>query len=104
MDLYVGNLSYSVSESDLEKTFSKFGKVLKAKVIMDRDTGRSKGFGFVTMEDDQDAQDAIANLDGSELQQRVLKVNESKNKENSNSNRNSFDRNDNNSSFRRNPY
>jgi RNA recognition motif-containing protein len=64
--LYVGNLSYDVSDSELQQLFEQFGTVQSAQVIMDRDTGRSKGFGFVEMGSDQEAQAAIAALDGKE--------------------------------------
>ena len=76
--LYVGNLSYEVSSSDLEQLFSPHGTVESADVIMDRDTGRSKGFGFVEMGSDSEAQAAISALDGQEQGGRALKVNEAK--------------------------
>jgi len=76
--LYVGNLSYEVSSSDLEQLFSPHGTVESADVIMDRDTGRSKGFGFVEMASDSEAQAAISALDGQEQGGRALKVNEAK--------------------------
>jgi RNA recognition motif-containing protein len=76
--LYVGNLSYSVSDSDLEKMFAAHGTVESAQVIMDRDTGRSKGFGFVEMGSDQEAQAAIAALSGKEHDGRALTVNEAR--------------------------
>ena len=76
--LYVGNLSYEVSSSDLEQLFSPHGTVESADVIMDRDTNRSKGFGFVEMGSDQEAQAAISALDGQEQGGRALKVNEAK--------------------------
>ena len=76
--LYVGNLSYEVSSSDLEQLFTPHGTVESADVIMDRDTGRSKGFGFVEMDSDEEAQAAIAALDGQQHGDRALKVNEAK--------------------------
>jgi RNA recognition motif-containing protein len=76
--LYIGNLSYDVSSSDLETLLSAHGTVESAEVIMDRDTGRSKGFGFVEMESDGGAQAAIAALDGKQHSDRALKVNEAK--------------------------
>ena len=76
--LYVGNLSYEVSSSDLEQMFSPHGTIESADVIMDRDTGRSKGFGFVEMSSDSEAQAAISALDGQEQGGRALKVNEAK--------------------------
>ena len=79
--LYVGNLSYDVSNSDLEALFQAHGQVQSAQVIMDRDTGRSKGFGFVEMANDQEAQAAIAALNGKEVDGRALTVNEAKPRE-----------------------
>ena|SRR6266508_6792145 len=79
--LYVGNLTYGVNNSDLEKLFEPFGTVESAQVIMDRDTGRSKGFGFVEMGSDQEAQAAIAALSGKEHDGRQLTVNEAKPRE-----------------------
>ena len=76
--LYVGNLSYEVSGSDLEQMFAAHGTVQSAQVINDRDTGRSKGFGFVEMGSDGEAQAAIAALNGKELNGRALTVNEAK--------------------------
>ena len=79
--LYCGNLSYNVSNSDLDQIFGEFGSVQSAEVIMDRDTGRSKGFGFVEMQNDQDAQAAIAGVNGKEHDGRTLTVNEARPKE-----------------------
>ena len=79
--LYVGNLSYEVSNSDLEQMFQPHGQVASAQVIMDRDTGRSKGFGFVEMGNDQEAQAAIAALNGKESNGRALTVNEARPRE-----------------------
>ena len=79
--LYVGNLSYEVSGSDLEQLCAPHGTVESADVIMDRDTGRSKGFGFVEMSSDAEAQAAISALDGQEHGGRALKVNEAKPRE-----------------------
>jgi RNA recognition motif-containing protein len=79
--LYVGNLPYGVSDSDLEQLFSAYGTVQSAQVIMDRDTGRSKGFGFVEMGNDQEAQAAISGLNGHESEGRSLTVNEARPKE-----------------------
>jgi RNA recognition motif-containing protein len=76
--LYVGNLSYAVSDGDLEKLFGAHGTVQSAQVIMDRDTGRSKGFGFVEMGSDAEAQAAIAALNGAEVEGRTLTVNEAR--------------------------
>ena len=79
--LYVGNLGYGVSSSELETMFSTFGKVENAQVIEDRDTGRSKGFGFVEMGSDQEAQAAIQGLNGQEHDGRALTVNEARPRE-----------------------
>ena len=79
--LYVGNLPYKVSSSDLELMLSQFGKVESAEVIMDRETNRSKGFGFVEMSTDEEAQAAIAALSGKEHEGRALTVNEAKPRE-----------------------
>jgi RNA recognition motif-containing protein len=76
--LYVGNLSYSVTDSELEQMFGAFGTVTSAQVIMDRDTGRSKGFGFVEMKTDQEAQAAIEGLNGKDSGGRSLTVNEAR--------------------------
>ncbi len=79
--LYVGNLSYETTDADLEQLFAAFGTVQSAQVIMDRDTGRSKGFGFVEMGSDQEAKAAIAGLSGKEVGGRSLTVNEARPKE-----------------------
>jgi RNA recognition motif-containing protein len=79
--LYVGNLSYSVTSSDLEQLCSGHGTVQSAEVINDRDTGRSKGFGFVQMGSDAEAQAVIAALHGHEVEGRALTVNEAKPRE-----------------------
>src|SRR6187455_2394548 len=79
--LYVGNLSYNATGSDLEQLFSQHGTVQSAEVIADRDSGRSKGFGFVQMGSDQEAQAAISALNGQEQDGRALTVNEAKPRE-----------------------
>jgi cold-inducible RNA-binding protein len=79
--LYVGNLSYDMSDSDLRSLFEQSGVVASAQVVMDRDTGRSKGFGFVEMGSDQDAQAAINALNGQEVNGRALTVNEARPRE-----------------------
>src|SRR5271157_4306572 len=79
--LYVGNLDYGVTDGDLEKIFAAHGTVESAQVIMDRDTGRSKGFGFVEMKTDQEAQAAIAAMNGKDHEGRALTVNEAKPRE-----------------------
>ena len=76
--LYVGNLSYNVSNSDLEQQFGAHGAVQSAQIIIDRDTGRSKGFGFVEMGNDQEAQAAISALNGKEVDGRAMTVNEAR--------------------------
>ncbi len=79
--LYVGNLSYNTTSSDLEQLFTPHGAVTSAEVIQDRDTGRSKGFGFVQMGSDSEAQAAIAALNGQQSDGRALTVNEAKPRE-----------------------
>jgi len=79
--LYVGNLSYQVDSSALEQLFSAHGQVVSAQVISDRDTGRSKGFGFVEMSSDEEAQAAIAAMNGQQHEGRTLTVNEARPKE-----------------------
>lgn len=79
--MYVGNLSYGANEDELRRIFEEFGNVVSAQVIMDRETGRSKGFAFVEMSSDQEAQAAITALDGKEIGGRVLKVNEARPRE-----------------------
>ncbi|MGD2126554.1 MAG: RNA-binding protein [Desulfobacteraceae bacterium] len=75
MNIYVGNLSYGVTEEDLKEAFEVFGEVETVKVLKDYDTGRSKGFGFVEMSNNADAQSAINGLNDKELKGRTLKVN-----------------------------
>ena len=79
--LYVGNLSYNTTSSDLEQLFGQHGTVTSAEVIMDRDSGRSKGFGFVQMGSDEEAQAAITALGGQDHDGRALTVNEAKPRE-----------------------
>ena len=76
--LYVGNLPYSVQDSDLQQSFGQFGSVSSAKVMMDRETGRSKGFGFVEMGSDAEAQAAISGMNGQPLGGRSIVVNEAR--------------------------
>lgn len=76
--LYVGNLSYNVSNSDLEQQFGAHGAVQSAQIIIDRDTGRSKGFGFVEMGSDAEAQAAISAMNGKEMDGRAITVNEAR--------------------------
>jgi hypothetical protein len=79
--LYVGNLAYSVRDEDLNEAFSQFGAVNSAKVMMDRETGRSKGFGFVEMGSDAEAQSAINGLNGQPISGRAVVVNEARPRE-----------------------
>lgn len=81
MNIYVGNLSFRMSDSELERTFAEFGEVKSAKVITDRETGRSKGFGFVEMADASSGAQAIEKLNGSDVEGRTLRVNEAKPRE-----------------------
>jgi RNA recognition motif-containing protein len=80
--LYVGNLSFDTSAQDLEEIFGEIGTVESTNVIEDRDTGRSRGFAFVEMSSEDEAQNAIAELNGKEIDGRELKVNEAKPREN----------------------
>ncbi|MFW5770062.1 MAG: RNA recognition motif domain-containing protein [Spirochaetota bacterium] len=81
MNIYVGNLSYNMTDEDLEKLFQEFGTVSEGKIITDRDTGRSKGFGFVEMPNQAEGDEAIKELDGKEIDGRNIKVNVAKPKE-----------------------
>lgn len=81
MNIYVGNLSYRMGDSELEAVFAKFGEVKSAKIIMDRETGRSKGFGFVEMMTDVAGNEAIEALNDSEIEGRKLRVNEARPRE-----------------------
>jgi|TARA_B100000929_G_scaffold287061_1_gene273150 RNA recognition motif-containing protein len=78
MNVYVGNLSYDLSEDDLKQAFEEFGEVTSAKIISDRYSGRSKGFGFVEMTSDDEGKAAIEALSGKELSGRTLVVNEAR--------------------------
>jgi len=78
MKLYVGNLSYNTSEDELRDAFAQYGEVASAKIITDRDTGRSKGFGFVEFNDDEAAKRAMSSLNGTDLGGRNLTVNEAR--------------------------
>jgi RNA recognition motif-containing protein len=81
MQIYVGNMSYGTSEDSLKDLFSQYGEVQNVKIITDRETGRAKGFGFVTMNDDSAAQSAIDALNEKEFDGRTLRINEAKPKE-----------------------
>ena len=82
MNIYVGNLDYKVDENALENLFSEYGTVGSAKIITDKYNGRSKGFGFVTMDDDGEAKKAIEELNGASLGSREIVVNEARPKKN----------------------
>ncbi|MGR3277607.1 RNA recognition motif domain-containing protein [Acaryochloris marina NIES-2412] len=82
MSIYVGNLSYDVTEQDLNTAFAEYGTVKSAKLPTDRETGRMRGFGFVEMSDDAEEAKAIEELDGAEWMGRTLKVNKAKPREN----------------------
>jgi len=81
MNIYVGNLSYRMDDGELREVFEAFGEVSSARIINDRETGRSKGFGFVEMPDDNAANEAIEALNGKEVQGRNLRVNEARPRE-----------------------
>lgn len=81
MNIYVSNLSFNVQDEDLREFFTEYGEVTSAKVINDRETGRSRGFGFVEMSDDEASKKAIAELDGATVEGRTIKVMEAKPKE-----------------------
>jgi RNA recognition motif-containing protein len=81
MNIYVSNLSFNVRDEDLREFFTPYGEVSSAKVIMDKETGRSRGFGFVEMSDDAAAQKAIAELEGATVEGRDIRVNEAKPRE-----------------------
>ena len=81
MNIYVGNLSYGMSESELRDAFAVFGEVSSVKILMDRETGRSRGFGFVEMPNQQEGETAVSNLNGKELDGRALRVNEARPRE-----------------------
>ena len=81
MNIYVSNLSFNVQDEDLREFFAPYGEVTSAKIIMDRESGRSRGFGFVEMSDDEASRKAIAELDGATVENRTIKVMEAKPKE-----------------------
>jgi len=81
MNIYVGNLSYGLEEKDLQEIFAEYGEVTSVKIITDKFTRRSKGFGFVEMSDDTAAQKAIGELDGAEVDGRNIKVNQARKRE-----------------------
>ena len=81
MNIYVGNLSYRISDQQLQEVFEEYGEVTSAKIIKDRESGRSKGFGFVEMANDSEGQTAIDELDGAEIDGRSVRVNEARPRE-----------------------
>ena len=81
MNIYVGNLSYSLDESALREAFAAFGEVSSVNVLMDRETGRSRGFGFVEMPNQDEAEAAVAEINGKEVGGRALRVNEARPRE-----------------------
>lgn len=81
MNIYVGNLSYGMSEDELRQAFSAFGEVSSVKILMDRETGRSRGFGFVEMPNSGEANTAISQLNGKDVGGRPLRINEARPRE-----------------------
>ena len=81
MNIYVGNLSYGMSEDELRNAFGEFGDVSSVKILMDRETGRSRGFGFVEMPNKSEAETAIAQLNGKDVGGRALRINEARPRE-----------------------
>jgi len=78
MNIYIGNLSYKLTEDELRQEFESFGSVKSIKIVSDRETGQSKGFGFVEMESSEDGQNAINQLNGKDVKGRELRVNEAR--------------------------
>jgi RNA recognition motif-containing protein len=81
MNIYVGNLSYQMSETELRDAFAAFGEVSSVKILMDRETGRSRGFGFVEMPNQGEAETAITQLNGKDVGGRALRINEARPRE-----------------------
>ena len=81
MNIYVGNLSYTLEESELQEAFAEFGEVSSAKILTDRETGRSRGFGFVEMPNQAEGEAAVAQLNGKDVGGRALRVNEARPRE-----------------------
>tara|TARA_B100000519_G_scaffold137041_1_gene118562 strand:+ start:2280 stop:2534 length:255 start_codon:yes stop_codon:yes gene_type:complete len=81
LNIYVGNISYNTSEDDLKEHFGRYGEVVDVRIITDRDSGRSKGFGFVEMSDDDQAKEAIEALDSKDFMGRDIRVNEARPRE-----------------------
>ena len=103
MNIYVSNLSFNVQDEDLRGFFAEYGEVSSAKVVMDKMTNRSRGFGFVEMPDDEASRKAIAELDGASVEGRTIKVMEAKPKEDRPARNNNF-RNNNGGGFNRNRF
>lgn len=78
MNIYVGNLSYNLTEDELSQIFGEYGEVVSVKIVMDRETGRAKGFGFVEMANEEEGEKAVEELDGAEVGGRDMKVNKAK--------------------------
>ena len=105
MNIYISNLSFNIQDEDLREFFNKFGEVSSAKVIMDKETSRSRGFGFVEMSDDEASKKAIAELDGTTVEGRTIKVTEARQREEKPAYRNNRETNYNNSnSYNKNRY
>lgn len=81
MDIYIGNLHYEITEEQLKQIFEEYGQIDEVKIIKDRETGRSKGFGFVTIADDEQGERALEEMDGAEINGRSVKVNRAKRRE-----------------------
>jgi RNA recognition motif-containing protein len=90
MNIYVGNLHFNVNEDELRKAFEEYGEVASVKIITDKYSGRSKGFGFVEMPNDKEAQEGINNLNGAEIKGRAVNVNQAREKENNSGERRSY--------------
>jgi RNA recognition motif-containing protein len=80
MNIYIGNLHYNVNEDELKEIFNEYGEVLSVKIIIDKYTGRSKGFGFIEMLNEEEADKAIENINGTEIRGRMVKVNQARDK------------------------
>ena len=93
MNIYISNLSYGINDADLNQLFSEYGEISSAKVITDRETGRSRGFGFVEMPNDEEAQKAIDELNQAEYDGKVISVSVAKPRENRNNNRGGYNSN-----------
>ena len=87
MKLYIGNLPYTFTEENLKKIFEKYSSVTSCKLVIDRDTGRSKGFGFIELDSDEEAQEAISEINGKDFDGRAVVVNEARPKEDRNNKR-----------------